>query len=295
MKTKKNIFLLLILCFGFFSAISSYGQLSVDVGKDTTYCSDPNTTAIPMDLKVSIKNGVEPYTFAWECVVVPYGILEPLTANDILNDSTLISPTIKEAVWLFTENNVKFILHVTDHLGNKVKDSINVDFSRCVWILGYQVIEINKGDSIWLDAGTPQGSVAAYYWEPSYGLSNPDSSATWCKPEVKTDYFLTSIDTSGCSCSNQIYEIRIITTNIDSKLNSESSTNPFQKGSRVYFNNKMNQEAMVSIFSLDGKLIHKCSSDTDYIEASQLLPERGTYIVKISLNGNIGVCKYLKF
>lgn len=295
MKTKKCNFLLLTLCFGFFSTISSYGQLSVDVGKDTTYCSDPNTTAIPMGLKVSVKNGVEPYTFAWECVVVPYGTLKPLTASDILNDSTLISPIIKEAVWILTENKVKFILHVTDHIGNRVKDSINVSFSRCTWILGYQVIEINKGDSIWLDAGTPQGSVAAYYWEPSSGLSNPDSSATWCKPAVKTDYSLTAIDTSGCSCSNQIYEIRIITTNTDPKLNSESNINPFQKGSRVYFNNKMNQEALVFMFSLDGKLIHQCSSFTDNIDVSRLLTERGTYIIKISLNGNIGVCKYLKF
>jgi hypothetical protein len=293
MKIKKCYFVLLISYFGF--SFSSFGQLTVDVGKDTTYCSDPGTSSISMGLKVKIKNGVAPYTLAWECVVVPYGILKPLTASDILNDSTLISPTIKNAIWIFTENKVKFILYVTDHLGNRVKDSINVDFSRCVWILGYQVIEINKGDSIWLDAGTPQGSVAAYHWDPSSGLSNPDSSATWCKPEVKTDYFLTSIYTSGCSCSNQIYEIRIITTNTDSKINSENNINPFQKGSRVYFNNNINQEALVSMFSLDGKLIHKCISNTNYIEASQLLPERGTYIVKISLNGNIGVCKYLKF
>lgn len=295
MKTKKDIFLLLILCFGFFSTISSNGQISVDVEKDTTYCSDPNTTAIPMNLKINIKNGVEPYTFAWECVVVPYGILKPLTASDILNDSTLISPTIKKAIWLFTENKVKFILHVTDHIGNKVKDSIDVDFSRCAWDMKYKVISINKGDSIWLNPVTPQREVAAYYWEPSYGLSNPDSSATWCKPFVTTDYYLTTVDTFGCSCSNQKYQVQIITTNADPKLNFESNINPFQKGSRVYFNNKMNHEVLVSMFSLDGKLIHQCSSFTDNMDVSRFLTGRGTYIIKISINGNIGVCKYLKF
>lgn len=292
MKVKNYKYLALLFSLGV--AFQSSGQLFVDIGKDTTYCSDPNTTAIPMSLNVNIKNGVEPYTFAWECLVVPNGILKPHSASDILNDSTMVSPTIIDPIWLYTENRVKFTLHVIDHIGNRVKDSIYVDFSRCVWNLGYQVIEINKGDSIWLDAGTPQGRIAAYHWEPRTGLSNPDSSATWCKPLVKTDYFLTSIDTSGCSCSNQIYEIRISTTNIDSKINFEKVINPFQKGSRVYFNNNMNQEALVSLFSLDGKLLHQCGSNTDNIDVSQLLTEKGIYIVKILLDGNIGVCKYLK-
>lgn len=292
MKPKNCHFVVLVICFGI--ALNSFGQLVVNAGKDTTYCTDPNTTAIPMGLSVSIKNGIEPYNYAWECVVVPFSTLKPQTASDILDDSTLVSPTIKEPIWAYTDDKVKFILNVSDHIGNQAKDSIYVDFSRCVWILGYQVIEINKGDSIWLDAGTPQGSIVVYHWEPSTGLSNPDSSATWCKPDVKTDYFLTAIDTSGCSCSNHLYEIRIISTNSDTKLNPDGKVNPFQKGSKVYFNNKMNKETLVSVFSLDGKSVHRCSTNSDNVEVDKLLPQRGTYIIKISLEGDIGICKFLK-
>lgn len=292
MKIKNYKYLALLFFLGV--AFQSLGQLIVDIGKDTTYCTDPNTTAIPMGLNINIQNGIEPYTYAWECMVVPFGYQVPHMASDILDDSTKVSPTIIDPIWIYTENKVKFTLKVIDHLGNRAQDSINVDFSRCVWTLGYQVIELNKGDSIWLDAGTPQGSIAAYHWDPSSGLSNPDSSATWCKPEVKTDYFLTTIDTYGCSCSNHIYEIRIIPTNSDIKLDPEWKFNPYQKGSKVYFNNKMDKEASVFMFSLDGKLVLQCSTNSDNVDVGKLLPKRGTYIIKISLEGDIGICKFLK-
>jgi hypothetical protein len=184
----------------------SFGQLTIDAGKDTTYCTDINV--IPMGLNVSVKNGIEPYTFAWECNVIPYGILSPLTASDILNDTTLLSPTINNGIWLSTDK-ITFILNVTDHNGNSAKDSIHVGFSNYACVLGYQVIEISKGDSIWFDAGTPSGDILAYHWEPAYGLSNPDSSATWCKPKVTTNYYLARVDKFGCICSCHAYEIRV--------------------------------------------------------------------------------------
>ncbi len=293
MKIKKCYLVLLISYFGF--SFSSFGQMTVDAGKDTTYCTDPGTTSIPMGLKVNTKNGVAPYAIAWECKIVPYGILAPLTASDILNDTTLISPTIIKGVWLFTDK-ITFTLLVTDHAGNRVKDSIKVGFSSCSCVLGYQVIELNKGDSVLLGAGTPQGSVGAYFWEPSDGLSNPDSSATWCKPDVTTNYSIVRVDTFGCACSCHAYEIRIISTNSENiKLNPVGNINPFQKDTKVYFNNRMNQEALVSLFSLDGKLLHQGSSNIDYFEVSELLPKRGTYIIKISLNGDFSVCKYFKY
>jgi hypothetical protein len=291
MKILSYYLVIFLTCLGF--ATSSHGQLVVDIGKDTTYCSDPNTSVITMGLKVNVIDGIEPYTFAWECNVIPFGILSPLTANDILNDSTLNSPSIINSIWNYTENKIKFILHVVDYLGNRAKDSIYIDFSKCASTLGYRVIDINKGDSVLLDAGTTQGNIAKYFWEPNYGLSNPDSSATWCKPEVKTDYFLTTIDTIGCQCSNHEYEIRINTTNTDVKLNPQSKINPFQKGSRVFYNNKCNQEALITFFSLDGEFLHQFITNTDNIEVPRQFPRCRIYIIKISINGSIGVCKYL--
>ena len=36
-----------------------------------------------------------------------------------------------------------------------------------------------------------------FYWEPAYGLTYPDSSAAWCKPEFNTSYSLVQIDTDN--------------------------------------------------------------------------------------------------
>ena len=296
MKTNKCSFLLL---FSFWCCLlwsfDSYGQLKLELGNDTTYCSDPNTTAIPMGIKVDIKNGVEPYIYAWECKIVPYGILKPQTASDVLNDSTLLSPTFINGIWLYADK-IKFILHVKDHAGNSVKDSVNFRFSSYGCILGYQVIELAKGDSVWLDAGKPSGSVASYYWEPVEGLTTPQNSATWCKPIVTTNYSIVSVDTSGCIISCHAYEIRIIATGSENQLsNTGSILQPFQKGSKVYFNNSKNQEASVSVFSLGGKLLHQCTTMDDHIEVSSVLAKKGTYIVKISLGGKVGSCKYFNY
>lgn len=295
MKHKSLYVLLLMLYVSVCFTENCYGQLTVDVGNDINYCTDLNTSSVPMDLKINITNGVAPYTYAWQCLVVPYGILKPLSASDILNDSTLVSPTIIGSIWLFTQKKVKFILTITDQAGNHAKDSMNVDFSTCSCTTGYQVIELNKGDSVWLNAGNPQGSVASYYWEPSIGLSKPNSSATWCKPDVTTNYSIVKVDSLGCTCSCHAYEIKIIPTNSEYiKSYPNSNINLFQKGSSVFFNNIMNHEVSISIFTMEGKLLHRGNTIRDNFEVSQILRKKGTYIVKITVDGNTGICKFLK-
>lgn len=297
MKIKYFLFLLVItFCSCLLFSFSTYGQLSLKIGNDTTYCADPNTTFIPMGLKVNIQNGVAPYTYAWECEIVPYGTLKPQTASDVLNDSTLMSPTLTDGVWLYAADKNKFILHVTDHAGNHVKDSLNVKFSTCGCVTGYQVIELMQGDSVLLDAGKPGGSIAAYYWEPELGLLTPDSPATWCKPTVTTDYNIVRVDTSGCICSCHAYQIRVTPTGSEViQSNAERILQPVQKGSKVYFSNRSNHEASVSVFSLEGKLILQCNTTNDSFEISPDLAKKGTYIVKISLDGKVGICKYFKY
>lgn len=295
MKTKKYYSVLLLwFCSCLFLSFNSYGQLTIDVGNDTTYCADGNTISIPMGLKVDIQNGVEPLTFAWECKIVPFGILKPQTASDVLNDSTMKSPSLIDGVWHYGDN-VKFTLHVTDHAGTTAKDNLNVSFSSCVWILGYQVIELVKGDSVWFDAGIPSGSVAAYYWEPYEGLSTPHSATTWCKPTVTTRYDIVRVDTSGCVCSNLAYEIMIIPTSSETMGSSaENTVQAYQKGTKVHFINTKHQEASVSVFSLDGKLLYQCTTNNEDVEVSSVTTKKGVYIVKIFLEGKAGVCRYLK-
>lgn len=273
------------------SHVHAQGKFSVDAGNDLHFCTEGQENNFLLNAQVNIQNGVAPYQYAWECKVDL--IVMHFTASDILNDSTLLYPTIKEPVSSFNEEKTKFILNVTDANGNKAMDSILVGFTRCSYVLGYIVKEINKGDSIWLDAGSPHGSIKQLYWEPSYGLSNPDSSATWCNPEVNAGYSVVAVDTFGCTCTNYSTEIRIKTPNSKSELNLAKDIKPIQKSSAVVFRNVEKSEASIAIFSSDGKLVHQCIVKDDHIDLSGLLTKKGIYIVKVSLGNEVEVCKFL--
>ncbi|VAW15841.1 hypothetical protein MNBD_BACTEROID01-1340 [hydrothermal vent metagenome] len=292
MKSRNFNFELLVLCFSFFFTLSSHGQLFVDAGNDTTFCAGPYfSDTIFIGKNVKIENAIEPYSIAWECKV-PLG-LSFLTAKDILSDTTIISPYIETGPTI--ADSINFILHVTDSEGNYANDSIIVHFSFYGILLGYQVIYLNQGDSVWFNGGTIGGKYDSIYWRPREGLSDPDSVSTWCKPDTTTDYFQVTVDKFGCKCMRFVYEIRVVLTKTDDfKINPNNSLNLIQKGPKVYFDNMVGKEALISLFSLNGVLLHKSRTNSNSFEVSRLLHKRGIYIVKISIGGNIGICKFLK-
>jgi hypothetical protein len=202
--------LLLTYCI-FLMYLPLNAQLKVDAGNDTTFCSGfGQTDTLFLGSGLKIENGAPPYSYRWETKLE----LTPnliFTASDFLNDTTSANPYFKD--WLALPNRIRFTVQVTDAENNTAKDSITVGFSGCGCPTGYQVIHLNKGDSVWLDAGIPSDNIEKIYWEPAYGLSNPDSSATWCKPDSTMNYSIVSVDTFGCICSCHAYEIRVNDTN----------------------------------------------------------------------------------
>ena len=121
MESKSSYLLILVLCFGF--ALSSFGQLVVDAGKDTTYCTGAGT--MYLGNHITIRNGIEPYSISWECKV-PKGSYSYFTANDLLNDTSALTPII---TYTPSNNNwIKFTIHVTDGENHYTKDSIRVRF-----------------------------------------------------------------------------------------------------------------------------------------------------------------------
>lgn len=186
METKDCIFGLMIIFFSLLFSFNSYGQLTVDAGKDTTYCT--GVGKMYLGRNVTIKNGVEPYSISWECEV-PRGGLHPFyTASDLLSDTTAVSPIIKG----IPINNqwIKFTLNVRDSKNNCAKDAIRVRFSSFVYLTGYPGAQIKKGDSILFRNSSIVGAIEPleFHWQPKTGLSNPDSLVTWCKPDHTTLY-----------------------------------------------------------------------------------------------------------
>lgn len=277
-------------------SVRSYAQLTVNVGKDTTYCSNLTTIKIPMGLKVNVQNGVEPYTYAWDCKIVPYGILAPLTASDILNDSTLMSPTFKRDVGAYVDQ-LKLKLQVTDHAGNTATDSMNVRFSKFTYLTGYIVVEINKGDSTRFKFSSVVGGIEPlkYQWQPGKGLTHPDSLVTWAKPEVSTQYNIIVTDSCGCVSEPTLaYDVRVIPTAVkEIQQKKENALNIRQKGKYIYFNNPLKKEAHLTFYSINGDVKYESSVFVDYFSTDRLPAFKGIYLVKITVDSITSTGKFI--
>jgi hypothetical protein len=278
-------------CLSFIYLLSGYSQLTLDAGKDTTFCVSLESDTMYIGTNLSIVNGSPPCSFAWECKV-PKGLYSFYTASDLLNDTTLRSPYIIFGPTI--TDSIMFHLYLSDNSNDTISDSLLVRFSQCICPLGYTVFRLNQGDSLWLDAGIPDGKYVKYYYEPSYGLSDPDSSATWCKPDTTTDYNIVTVDSFGCVCSCHSYKIQVIpVSTIEMNENIEDSFYPSVIGSSVVFRNNAGKEALVSVFSTDGKLLHTSSTYQDKIELSKFNLGKGLFIILISIDNKHDYCMYL--
>ena len=289
---KRSLRYACFICFiSFTILLSTYSQLILDAGKDTAFCVNLYPDTMYVGSSILIENGTPPFSFAWECKV-PKGLYSFYTASDILNDTTIRSPYIIFGPTI--TDSIMFYLHLSDDSKDTISDSLLVRFSQCICPLGYTVISLNQGDSIWLDAGVPDGKYVKYYYEPSYGLSNPDSSATWCKPDTTTDYNIVTIDTFGCVCSCHSNKIQVTPVSTrEMNENIEDSLHPYVIGSSVVFRNNVGKEALVSVFSTDGKQLHTISTYQDRIELSKFNLGKGIFIILISLDNKRDYCMYL--
>jgi len=260
-----------------------FSQMTIDAGPDTVYCAGLYPEIMYLGTNISIENGVEPYFYTWEC---KYDLYQPLifTASDFLDDTTIATPYFKDWIPGTELTTILFYLHITDNEGASAVDSINVGFSGCVCTTETTVIEIHIGDSIWFNAGEPAGKYVDFYWEPSYGLNNPDSSATWCKPEVNTSYSMAKIDTFGCICSCPVYDIRVYPVGVGNNNHRKvKSLNIRQLGNCLYYNNPNYQSAHFTFYSINGRVLNSISISEDNINIGNILHEKGIYIVKVSV------------
>lgn len=293
-KLFKTFFSLAILLFLFLQA---YPQFTVDAGKDTTFCISMYPDSIYLGDNISIKNGIEPYTIAWECKA-PKGEYDYYTASDFSNDSTAVSPYIEG--WYSNGKWIKFILHVTDSENNYAKDTINVRFSTFVYLTGYSVVELEKGDSILFNSSSIGGGIAplTFHWQPTIGLTNPDTLVTWCKTDSLTqwrnEYNVVATDSCGCvSKPNIVYEIWILPTDVREIPSENESLNIKQIGNDIHFNNHLNNKAYISLFSLNGKLLYKSVVTDNRLNISQIIQKKGMYIVRVSIGNKVATCKFL--
>ncbi len=260
-----------------------FEALNVDVGNDTIFCGGyGQTDTLFLGSNLKIENGIPPYSFKWES---RFEISESLvfTASDFLNDTTAANPYIIDNMgWGHLPQ--RFFVQVTDAENNTAIDSINIKFSLCECIPFYNVIQLNKGDSVFLDARTPVVESVKYYWEPSSGLSHPDSTETWCKPDSTTNYFLVRVNSFGCLCSCYWYEVRVIdTTGVTSKKVAQSETKCFLSGNGLKVERTNDLPYRLTVTTLTGQVLHSGEYNERYLHLTELeIKPQALYLVTVS-------------
>lgn len=285
--SKKIVLILFLLG----NVYSSFAQLKVFAGNDTSYCGYlPNN--LILGERVKVENAVEPIKVAWECMV-DIGLSYDFFASDFLNDTTVLSPYFID--FLTSPTWIAFIIHVTDKDGNYASDTLRVRFSIFTYLLDEYYINIHQGDSIQLYGISNIGggiSPLEIALTPSYGLSDSTDLNTWAKPEFSTNYYLIATDSIGCVSSPQfIYSINIFPTKVEEYTKSNSIK---QIGSKIVFENKDSEKCTLSVYTVNGTLLVKEETTKNYFEIGSRLPLNGIYLCIISINQKHYSLQFLK-
>lgn len=277
----KQLITVLIYLLSFDCAL--YAQFSVEVGKDTTFCTQlMNNDTYHLGNNVSVSGGEAPYQYSWECEYV-VGDDMHFYASSFLNDTTLMNPYFTDPQ--FDDDIVSFILSVEDSNGNKAKDTINVRFSQFGYLLGNIHYSIHYGDSIKFSGGANiSGGIGelSYYWTPSDYLADSTKLDTWCKPEKSINYSLIATDEAGCvSQPNVCYVIDVTTTGV---TKNDEMKQIEQRGSILILPNDKNIPLDVSVFNIEGKLISTIKTCNNNLNLESILQKTGFYLCVIKGN-----------
>ena len=201
---------ILSVIFLLFSGVQVLGQCIADAGPDKVVCVGLFSV---QQLQIGPESEQQiGYTYAWETTYEGgFGNWTYThTASDFLTDTTLINPT---TIGQGEEDPLDFILHATDSEGNTCTDTMQLRWSRYYSHLGYMVMDLTLGDSIYLSGFHNVGGgipPLQYLWRPNHGLTDSTSLDFWAKPEVTTYYYITVTDSAGCvGVGAPVYQIHV--------------------------------------------------------------------------------------
>jgi hypothetical protein len=273
----------ILLTLGIFILISSslFGQLKIDAGNDTILCVGVwgvDTTEIGGNPTAS--GGTEPYTYSWE---TNYTIgSNSFGASYFLDDSTKANPKIVNDA----EQDLEFILTVSDNSNNIRKDTVDVKFSRYYYTLVDYGANINQGDTVTLAHNIGLGiEPLSFAWSPNYNISDTTISNPKAWPGTDTDYKVFATDSIGCISEPDIFEINVtpvgILENKETDFKSVVFPNPVDVNSKIYLFDKQHSDFRIKVINAKGQLILSDKMDSDSYQIGNKINQTGLYIYMI--------------
>jgi len=220
-----------LFIFSIMQFINLNAQCTIDLHRDYYTCGQTDTILSFDSLFVS---GVEPFDISWTCYFK--GLQSDffkVKASDYLDDTTILHPKIIN--WPVSALSVPLIfkINVTDAAGCEVVDSLTVLYKQMNFLPeGFQT-SIHQGDTIKISPPYSSGGVKPfqYLWTPNYNISDVTSEKPYVWPSTKTIYYVTFIDSVGCSFAGTgsiIDVVPVSNIDIDSRVTISVSPNPVQ-------------------------------------------------------------------
>lgn len=291
----KKIVSLIVMILGL---VEIQAQITIDLGRDTTYCSNSiDFTKVSPAKNLKITGDTTGAKFLWEAK----GNIgnETYDAADNLSNKTIVSPNFKYA---FGNDNKwqKFKLTIEKN-GVKHADSVNLRVSSFLYTLGVGTLFISKNDTINLHVGCTGGGIQPYksfLWSPSEGITNPNienPKVYWTENLEKfsqQEYSVQVTDSIGCKSSScEAVSVRSKTTSIEETKINEISI--IECRNMITITNKKQVEIEIMIFTLDGKTLFNLKTNKQSFdiknEWSQIV------VVKLISNNYINNIKILNY
>lgn len=256
----EKIYLAIMLVF--ISGVAIGQELTIDVGFDKVVCVnlwDMDTVTIGGNPTAT--GGVGQYQYFWE---TEYKIAptsqHTFYASYFLSDTSIANPkVIADPTGLI----MNFKLTVIDEEGNSVTDSVNVHYSKKMYVIGDMVSYIGINDSVGICSDQLIGSslpLDSISWMPSAGLTNPDSICTWANPESTTYYTAYIRDTAGCYgiASADWVVVRMTSDMNDISVHSSGSLIKYISKYEVLEIDEslLDDKHVLRIYNLDGRIVY---------------------------------------
>lgn len=278
---------LLIISALIISTLDTNAQLVANAGPDKVYCWNADNDEDPvLGADIVATGGTAPYSYKWEAhdiyVIGPYQW--HYFASDFLNDTTAANPIM---INNSQNEEVTYILTVTDANNNISIDTVVVRQSKFMWTLDYWEFTINQGQSIYLEWGAAAYSDRPpfqHYWHPTHGLSDSTSATFWAHPDHSISYSCKVTDALGCYVDAFRYRINVIpvSTNDLDLVTAKTFPNPTYSKLTFILDQKIINILKLSIFDIEGRLMHQeVLKETEFTTDLSSLPS-GRYLYRIT-------------